>query len=490
MHQTGVPNLDIVLGGGIPEGDILLVVGPAGSGKTVLSFQMAFHVASQGRNALYVSTLSEPPNRLIQHVRPFAFLDESLVGKHLFLLSVYPLVKESLSRVAEALAGAVRERQAELVVLDGLMTLRDLHPQAPELRTFVYELGATLSALGCTTVVTSSATEEAAGRPLPEATMADGILILDRLNIGTQTVRTVRSRKMRGLPNLLGLHSMRIDRQGITVFPRIESVPMPLDLGIDPERVPLGLPELDTMLSGGLPVGSVTLLAGALGTGKTLGCLHFVLEGAKRGEKSLFVGFRETPRQLFDKARAFGLDLEGAVRSGQVEILYRSPVDLNVDEAIWELLDNVERARPRRLALDGVAELEQGILEERRKRGVMTSLAGLLRGRGATSLLTKEIAQVVGPELDFSDTPLAALAENLLLLRYVEFRGELFRILSILKMRDSPHDHTIRQYTITEQGFRVLTRLETAEGVLTGIARLPSEVRVKRRPGREGELAT
>jgi circadian clock protein KaiC len=295
---------------------------------------------------------------------------------------------------------------------------------------------------------------------------------------------------MRGLPNLLGLHSMRIDRQGITVFPRAESVYAPIDIGLSSERIPLGLAELDTMISGGLPVGSVTLLAGALGTGKTLACVHFVMEGARRGEKSLFVGFRETPRQLFDKARAFGLDLEGAVRSGQVEILHRSPVDLNVDEAIWELLGNVERVRPRRLALDGMAELEQGILEERRQRGIMASLAGLLRERGATSLLTKEIAQVVGPELDFSDTPLAALAENLLLLRYVEFRGEIYRILSILKMRDSPHDHSIRQYTITGQGLRVLARMETAEGVLTGIGRLPSETRVKRKGGREGELAT
>lgn len=478
LLETGIPNLDLILGGGVPRGDVLLVAGPAGAGKTTLGLQMAFYVASKKQRALYISTLSEPPARLLRHVRPMAFYDEALVGKGLFLVSSYPLAKQGLEEIGAALIGAVKEHRAVLLILDGLMTIRDLHPGAPELRTFLYDLGANLATLDCTTVVLTSGGGDSAS---PELTMADGVLELGMEDNGGQTVRTVRVNKLRGLAPLLGRHSLRIDRAGITVFPRLESMYEPQDTGLSPERVGLGMPEMDRLIGGGAVRGSTTILAGALGTGKTLACLHFLMAGAAAGERGLFVGFRESPRQLIDKAGAFGLDLEGAVKDGRVTIVHRPPVDLVVDEVTWAIREYVASLAPRRIALDSIAELEQMLSEERRRRGYMAALLSLLRGKdGATSLVTKEVSQVIGPELDFSDTPLAVLVENLLLLRYVEFRGELFRVVSVLKMRDSDFDPAIRQYTIGANGLQVLDRLETAEGVLTGIARLPGELRVKR----------
>lgn len=488
LLTTGIPNLDQVLGGGIPAGDVLLVIGSAGSGKTTFGLQVAFHAASAGRNVVYVSTVSEPPTRLIRHVRSLSFFDESFIGKCFFLLSVYPVVKRELDQVAEALIRAVKEDQASLVVIDGLMTIRDLHPEATELRTFIYELGTALSAMGCTTLLTSTGVEGLDNAASAEFTVADGLIELGMQDIGTQTVRTIRVRKMRGLAPLLGQHTLRVDGNGLTVFPRIESVFVPSDVGLNRERVLLGLSELDAMTSGGLPVGSTTVLAGALGTGKTLTCLQYVVEGVRRGEKGLIVGFRETPQQLIDKARIFGMDLETPIENGQVVIHHRFPVDLIADEVLWEIQREVERCNPRRLVLDSVDELEATVVDARRRRGVLAALVHRWRSRGVTSLVTKEVTQVVGPELDFADTPLAALAENLLLLRYVEFHGELYNIVSVLKMRETPYDHSIRQYTITECGLRVLARIETPEGVLTGIARLPSEARVKRRTrSSEGE---
>lgn len=484
MLETGVPNLDLILGGGIPDGDTLLVVGTAGAGKTTLAFQIAFHLAAQGENVIYVSTLSEPPTRVAAHMRSFGFFDEAQIGKHVFLVSAYPLIREGLPRLTEALLGAVREQQARLVIIDGLMTLHDLYPEAPELRTFLYELGATLTTLGATVILTSSAVPEEAQYRFPEFTMADGVLELGRKSAGTQTVRTLAVVKMRGLHNLLGEHVFQIDAHGLTVYPRLESVYTPRDTGLGRERAPLGLPELDAMLHGGPLAGSVTLLAGALGTGKTLTALQYLLTGAARGERGLFVGLRETPRQLIDKGRVFGQDLQTPLAEGRIAILHRLPVDLPLDQVTWEVRTEIERFRPQRLVIDSVADLEAIVGDERRLRGYLVSLAGMVRDAGATALVTREVAQVVGPELDFSEMPLAVLAENLLLMRYVEFRGGLYRIVSILKMRDSAYDHSIRQYVITGQGLKVLARIETSEGLLTGIARLPAEQRVKRLPGR------
>lgn len=480
MLSTGVPNLDLILGGGIPEGDTILVLGSAGTGKTTLTMQMAFELARSGGSALFVSTLSEPPTRLIEHARQFAFFDENLIGKRVILLSVYPLVKESLDKLRDGMLRSAEQCKAQLLVLDGLMTLHDLHPDLPQVRTFVYELGANLTALGTTTVVTTSTGERPGGQPYPELTVADGIIELALVNVGTQTMRTIRVAKMRGQAPLLGQHSMDIDQHGVTVFPRVESLVTPFDIGLSAERVPLGLEELDAMMNGGPLKGSTTVLAGALGTGKTLTCLQWVAEGGRRGEKSLFVGFRESPAQLADKASVFGLDLRRLVNGGVAEVLHIPQVDLVPDEVTWQIVSRLDRMKPQRLAMDSITELEHAMVDERRRRGFMFALARIMRQRRVTALVTKEVAQVVGPELDFSETPLAMLAENLILMRYVEFRGELYRVLSVLKMRDSEHDHSIRQYEITERGIKVLSRIESGEGVLTGIARLPSEVRVKR----------
>lgn len=480
LVATGIPNFDLILGGGVPAGDVLLVTGRAGAGKTTLCFQMLFHAASLGQNVLYVATLAEPTTRLLGHLRSFTFYDESLIGTRLFLLSVYPLIAQSLDAVTRALVQAVREDRATLVVVDGLMTFHDLHPTSPEERGFIYELGTALASERCTTVLTSIDVPPTAEYQFPAFTMTDGIVELGSDDSGRAITRAIRVRKMRGLSPRLGQHNLRLDDAGLTVFPRLESTVEPRDVGLSPERAPLGLPELDAMMHGGPLAGSISILAGALGTGKTLTGLQFILEGARRGEKGLILGFRETPRQLIDKARGFGLDLQSAVDAGTVAILYRAPIDLSIDEITWDLRQAIERRRPTRLVIDSLIELEYR-LDQRRQRGYMAALAALLRNQGITVLVSKEIPQVIGPELDFSDTPLALLAENLILYRWVEYRSELVRIVSILKMRDSAYDTSIRQYTIDETGLRVLAKVETGEGLLSGIARLPVEARRGRR---------
>lgn len=481
MTETGVPNLDLILGGGIPEGDVLLAIGPAGSGKTTLALQVAFHIASRGENVLYISTASEAPPRLIKHISSFSFFDETLVGKRLFLLMLYPLVAQGIEKTIDTIIQAAKDRQAKLVIVDGLTTLRDLYPRTTEMRAFMYQMGAALASLDAMAILTSLPAESLEEGALPELTMADGIVELDIQNLGTRTVRTIRASKMRGLAPLLGQHSLRIDGNGLTVFPRLESVFEFRDVGLKRGRVPMGLPELDAMMRGGFPQESVTLLVGSMGAGKTLACLQYLVEGTRRGEKGLFIGFRESPRQLIDKARAFGMDLETPIKDGLVTILFHPQADLVADEVTWEIRHEIERLAPKRVALDSVVELEFAIVDPQRRRGYLAVLAGMLRGAGVTSFITKETAQWIGAERDFSDTPLAFVAENLILLRYIEFRGELVGIISIVKMRDTDFDRSIRQFTIADTGFKVLGKMESAEGVLTGIARLPSEARWKGR---------
>ncbi len=476
--STGVPNLDTILGGGIPRGSLMLVVGGAGSGKTTLTWQTASAIAAQSQGVIYVTTLSEPPNWIVQHMRTFSFFDEAFIGRQIHLINAFPLIRGDLGALHQALVGAVREHEAPLLVIDGLQTLYELVPGEQDIRKFLYELKTALTGLQTTIVVTTIQPPEPA--PLgTEFTIADGILQLEMITMGARTVRRVHCEKMRGQAPLLGQHVFKITGDGLVVFPRLESVVTKENVGLEMRRVPTGLAELDVMMQGGPLSGSTTLIAGATGTGKTVMSLHFLIEGVRRGEKGLMVGFYEAPRQLVDQARLLNLDLETPLGDGRIVIRPWSSASAEADEVAWDMLQEIERLRPRRLVIDSIGELERGLQSESRA-GFDPALTRLLRQRGVTSFVTKEIAKVVGPELDFSDTPAASLTENLILLRWVEFKGVLYRIISVLKMRSSDHDRSIRQYVIADHGMRVLERMESAEDVLTGIAHLPSAPRAPR----------
>jgi circadian clock protein KaiC len=471
--ETGVFNLDRVLGGGIPEGDVLLVVGPAGSGKTTLAFQVAFQAAAAGANTVYVSTLAESPPRLVRHLRSFSFFDERQIGERIFLFDIYPLIRKGVEPVIDAIVATANQREARLLVIDGLGTMRDLYPDAHQVRTFVYELAVALAPLACTIMFTNSAPAETTGSAAAELTISDGILVLGQRNLGTQTARTIQVQKMRGQAPLPGVHTLRLRGDGVSVYPRVESLVSPArDSEVGPARITLDLPELDGMLGGGLPRGSLTVVAGAPGTGKTLTALQYLLAGARRGERGLLLGFRESPRELIQRMRAFGMDLATPVHAGLIRIVHQVPVDAAIDEVVAEALRAIGVFAPARLVIDSVAELELIAGEERRRQSVMLALAELIHAHGTTALLTRGFDQLVGPQLDLSGSPLDVLGENLMLLRYVEFRSELYRILSVVRMRESQHDRAIRQYEIGPAGLRVLARLESAEGLLTGIAHL------------------
>lgn len=455
MVATGIPQLEAILGGPLPAGDVVLLLGAAGTGKTTLVLQASFHLARRGQDAAFVSTFSESPEKLLRHAESFRFFDESLVGQRLHLRSLYPLIGDDPGALLEALVDTVRDHGARLLVLDGLASIRDLLEDGRRVRRFIYDLGTTLATLDAVTLITSSVTGDD-DHHRPELTMADGVLVLAHETLGTRSVRSLRVQKMRGRTPLLGRHSMRIDDDGIVLAPRLESLVEPTDTGLAGTRAGTGVNVLDTLMHGGPPTGSLTTVAGAPATGKTLLGLGFIGQGLARGETGVIVGFRESPQQLIDKAEAFGIELGDAVRDDRVRIIHRPPVDLDVDEVALQLRTALEAVGARRAVVDTISDLDEAILDDRRHRGYMAALAALLRQHRVTSLVTLEVPQVAGPALDLGGAPIAVLAESLVLLRNLERQGRLQRVLSVVKMRDSAYDSALRQYRITERGLDVL----------------------------------
>jgi circadian clock protein KaiC len=223
------------------------------------------------------------------------------------------------------------------------------------------------------------------------------------------------------------------------------------------------------MLGGGLHAGTTTLVAGSPGVGKTLLGLHLLVEGARRDEPGLLAGFTESAAQLRQKAHTFGLALGAAEAAGQIELLTVPPHDLDADRVAWLLRERIEARGVRRLVIDSVAELERGIAPDERKAEFFAALTTYLRGQGVTACLTLDVPKTVGQDLDLVGTPFSVLAENLILLRDVEYLGQPHRVVSVLKMRFSGYDRSIREYEpVPGRGIQVLGVAPATAGQPTG----------------------
>ncbi len=188
-----------------------------------------------------------------------------------------------------------------------------------------------------------------------------------------------------------------------------------------------GIDGIDRMLGGGVTAGTATLVAGTLGVGKTLLALHFAAEAARFDELVLFLGFVESAAQLHQQASAFGLDLAAAEAAGSLRLLVLPAFDLEADRVAQLIVQDVEGRQVKRLVIDSLTELDGGIGDTERRASFFAALVTYLRARRVTTYTTLDIPSIAGPELNLANTPLSLLAENLLLLRTVEYRGALHR---------------------------------------------------------------
>jgi circadian clock protein KaiC len=490
MDPTGVPNLDLVLGGGLRRGSLMLLVGPPGSGKTTLAGQMAFAAAVGDRRVLVLAAFAEPVSKLLSHLRTFRFYDAALVGDRLRAHNLQQFLPQGLASTGRELAAIVRAERAALVVLDGFSGLRDADGDPLAVRRFLYELGTALSLQGATTLITSEgwAHDPAFYR---EATTADVIVGLETTRGNVRALRWLEVIKARGAAPLVGLHGLTLDATGAAVHPRLEAraaltgaasaeVRAADDFGSvaggDDERAPFGQPRLDAILGGGPPRGSTILVVGGLGTGKTMLGLHFALAGAEAGEAAIYLSLHETRRQLLRKAAPFDLGprLRTALApAGGLTLLRRAAVELDAELLADDLLSLLDRTGARRLVVDSINEWERAVGEgsdPRRIPNYLAALVEVLRARGVTTVLIREDARLAVGERGLGVDALATLVENVLWLREATHRHRVHRVLSLPKMRFMPHDPLLYEFAIAPpDGFRVEGAFRTDSGVLEAL---------------------
>ena len=451
---TGVPGLDTVLRGGVLHGGLYLITGAPGTGKTILVNQLAFaHVAAGGR-VVYVTLLAELHTRMLMHLQTLSFFDPSPIGDALVYLSGAAVLQEGgLSALLQLLQQAMRDHHASLLVLDGLATAQAAAELPLAFERFLQQLHAFLDLITATGLLVTTRD----GERRPEDTLVDGLLALSDHYVGLRASRELEVRKFRGTDYLRGRHNFRITADGITVHPRTELLLASPEAVAAQDRVRLGfgVPELDTMLDGGLWSSSTTMVQGPPGSGKTLLGLHFLAEGARVGEAGLHFGFYETPTRLLDKAAQVGLEVSSFAADGRLEIVWQSPLEEILDALAERLLAAVRRRQVRRLFIDGLNGFQAAAIYPERLSRFLTALMHELRRLNITTLLAVETRRLESEELEVPITDISAVVENILFLRYQEEVGQRTRVFSILKLRESAYDPTLRAFTITPQGIAI-----------------------------------
>lgn len=447
---TGDEQLDQILGGGFPANSINILMGEPGTGKTILAERLMFANADDDRRPIiFLTTLSEPLDKVVRYLQQFRFFDESKLLTSIVYESIAEeLAEGGVSMLAPYLNELIRSKKPKIIVIDSFKAIHDLSASISEMRRMLYEVAGLLTAYDTTAFLVGEYSAEQIGS-YPEFAVADGMIELARNKLTTRDERFLRVLKLRGSAYLEGLHAFRIGPDGLDVYPRLISPAEPPAYEILSERVPTGVPGLDALLGGGLLRGRSTFVLGPTGSGKTTLALQFLLDGARRGKRSMYVSFEENPAQLESQIRALGTTPEEASRLG-LTFVYVSPVELQIDSIITTIFRAIRDQDIRRIAVDAVGDLIGAANDAQRLHGYLYALSQHFAVKGVASVFPYEMS--VG---GFADTRLSALADNVLLLG-LELQGrQARRTIRVAKARGLQHDLDVHDLRITDHGVEV-----------------------------------
>jgi circadian clock protein KaiC len=445
---SGDKGLDRILGGGLPTKGINLIIGLPGSGKTILCQQFIFAGATAERPAIYLSTVSEPFEKILRYAQTLSFFDRPAVGRSVFYEDLGPAVggDDGLAAVTERIAALIKERRPGIIAIDSFKALAAFAQDAREFRRFLHNLAALLTAFPATSFWIGEYSEDET-RTAPEFAVADGIISLARERMNQRTLRHIEVTKLRGSDFRSGRHTYRLSSDGITVFPRLADPGRQDDYRLSEARISTGIAPLDRMLADGYGPGSSTLVSGPSGSGKTLMGLHFIFSGAANDEPGLIATLQENPIQLEKIARGFGWSLDDE----RVTVMYRSPNDVYIDQWVYELLDLIDSTGAKRVMIDSLSDLQHASPDPVRFREFVYSLTQRLSRAGISPIMSSEIPDLfhVGRLAEYG---ISHLADNVVLLQYLRADARLLRTVTILKSRASAHDPEIREFEITPDG--------------------------------------
>jgi circadian clock protein KaiC len=472
--SIGVPGLDDVLNGGLRRNRSYLIEGVPGSGKTTLSLQFVRSAASRGEQVLYV-TLSETVEEMRATAESHGWSLDGVTLREIMpsedaldpgeASTMFHLSEVELATTTQQVIADVESLRPTCVVIDSLSELRLLSGSALRYRRQILALKQYFNKRGCTVMLLDDLTN------IDQAThiqsIAHGVILLEQMNpeYGADR-RRLRVRKYRGVAFRGGYHDYAIKKGGIEVYPRLvaaESRATNTRL-----RLASGVPEIDSLLGGGIEQGTSTLIVGAAGTGKSTLALQFAAAAAGRGQKSALYIFDESPVTLTTRAAELGIEVTSAIDSGIIHLRQVDPAELSPGELTHGIREAVERDDVKLVVVDSLNGYLNAMPEERFLTVQLHELLTYLSQRNVATILVCAHSGLLGAQMS---TPVDAtyLADAVVLIRYFEARGEVRQALSVMKKRGSRHERTIREFGFDSGGIFVGNALREFRGVLTGV---------------------
>jgi circadian clock protein KaiC len=464
---TGVPGFDEVLGGGLPELSFNLIAGPPGSGKTTLAHQMMFALATPERPALYFTVLGEPPLKMLRYQQQFEFFHNQAINESVRYINLsIDALAGNLEEVLRRIVMEVETYSPALVFVDSfrsvvLASQTQANPNN-NLPQFVQQLGVMMTSWQATTFLIGEYFSQTESNPI--FTVADGLIWMGQSVQRNSMVRQMQIMKMRGQPSLPGLHTFRINQNGINVFAPVQpATRTPSAPSANLVRLKTGICGLDEMLGGGLPKGYSLLVAGPSGSGKSILAASFLACGAREGETGVIAMFEQRPNRSQSPA------LTELIETDRVGLVDSRASDLSIDEIVHLLLREVDRLGATRVVIDSLSGFELALAPTFREdfRESLSRLVSALNQAGVSVLMTCELEDRY-MDLRFSPYGTAFMTDAIIVQRYIEVDSRLLRVMAVVKVRASAHSDELRLYGIDATGIVVGQPLRNQEGLLGG----------------------
>jgi circadian clock protein KaiC len=465
LIQTGIVGLDDILLGGIKQGNILLVEGAPGTGKTTLGLEFIYRGVVEYDEPGLIISYELSPQKLLRDAAGFGWDFERLdrEGK-LKIIYTSPLVLlQELQSHDGLLMSEVTRLGARRLLMDGLTPLRlfgELVNGRP-FRDSLHLLVESLQRRELTAMLTREAPASERARTAEfshEQFVCDTILTLRNEPRGRSTIRSIEISKSRGQDFIGGKHTLRIEPdRGVRIYQRAQARPRgPVEQPTSTKRSSLGVEAVDEMIGQGVFDGSVTLVVGVSGTGKTVLGVQFLVEGARQGKRGLLVSLDEHPAQIMRNAKGLGLDLQKYVDDGTVTVYYDSPQELELDVHFHNVARLIDEHKIERVLIDSLAAYHVNESDRREFRDFIYAMTTYLKDRLITTFMNFESPELLGVSQISEELKASTIVDNIILLNYVEFSNRLRRAITVPKARGSAPQRATREYTIGKGGIRLL----------------------------------
>jgi circadian clock protein KaiC len=458
---TGIPGFDAVTMGGLPRRRATVLAGQAGSGKTVFAAHFLAEGLRRGEPGVFV-TLEEPAVDLRANLATLGWdMSTWEAAGDFAIVDASPLIRDdgapstyNFETLAAQIGHAVDQTGADRLVLDSLNTVLAFEDNIAIARQKLRKLISSLRGMGLTVILTVE-TPDDPGVTLSrfgiEEFVADSVVLLRHIHEGKVRRRSVEVLKMRGAMHRKGDYGFTVlPGQGVVVLPQAV---IQYGQETNPRRVASGNVGLDEMSGGGFFQDSILLVSGPTGIGKTLLATQFLAAGADAGERVLLFSYEESPGQLFRNARAWGIDLFGHQESGHLKVVALYPEVASLDDHLIEIMEVVDAFQPTRVVVDSLSSLER-IGSTAAYREFVLGLAAFVKQEQITTMVTMTTQNLLGGD-SLSEGHISTLTDAIVLLRYARVTGRIDRALTLLKMRGSAHDRTVRGYDIDATGLHI-----------------------------------